>query len=371
MLVKIFSLTFLAIFISFCGPNLLDRGPFSVFVMSPDSEGNYEEKEVTLTSLQDINTMDGDVAKIINASYESTELELLNESPVKTYYMLKDSVAKATNYETLVFFTAYHHFETIYNFWYDNGFFEGNELPKSTLVYKPNLIISKTEPSLTQKRKNNASFSLFTNSFFLYKTEKNEISPYALSLSTLAHEMGHRIMFYLWANTNLSFYFIEAKINAYNRSALDEGFADWCSYVVTGNPEGIYKDLGQSQIFRKLPYDYKLSQVENKGNFYYDGVLLTQSLYAVEQKDEDRIKITKVLFQALRNFRTVWIENNFVGLTNKFEFYYFINEIIKEAAKEDPSSTVHYCEAFYNRYNTPVNQLMIENQCRLLGVIPK
>jgi hypothetical protein len=297
------SLLLLALVAAGCG------GPGTTFrvVDVVNADGSFGLKNVELTTLTDVDGVNGDVATFLGSSV--IQLDSLvpmqdrggaraafvpESSPVHINYIVDDGVVVGSDFDSLMMLTAYAHFETATLHFQRLGV----NLPISPppVDYNPTI---KGGTDFGFPKSDNAAYFVPTDSFVLLPMRILQDIPFAMNTGVIAHEMSHRVFYYqAWGGQLFAAFAGHANAllaqNNFNRAkATDEGLADFFAASVTGDPLFLAKstpgyvweerDLTQLWVLNASWLDGIEPEVEGTYNPYAAGTVLGSALWQLSQ----------------------------------------------------------------------------------------
>lgn len=286
-------------------------------------------------TLRDLDNLDGDYLKMTQggnlyiASLEGSLVEADRYSDglnPQLRYDVVDGVIVPKDYSSLVMMSAYYQFDYLYSQMEDKlgfkpaSFFENLPVTKIEALFEPKISILSDSTTIDATGKLNAAFSPQSWQFILFQRSAIERMPLAVNLQVLAHEFGHSIFqkyFYKGQSSDTDPFQL-----AYAYRGLNEGFADFISYIYTGSTDVLRASLSMPRAsngenianerdFRNTTFSYKTfattygsSNAACQGSFYCLGTIFARTLYNAKQKlaasgTFDEAKFTPALIGAL------------------------------------------------------------------------
>jgi hypothetical protein len=341
--------------------------PYAARVVAPTGDGNYALREVAFATLTDLDGMTGEVASVrvhgkLDLGSDVDEI-VHSDDPDGIYldlggaprlaYDVEDGVVVPLDYQSLEILSLYHVFETVYTFWRDEGGIAATDLGTPRLFYDPRLAIAGEGMSLEIIAKLNAAFLPGPRDFWWFRTSRLEEIPLKLNLGVVAHEFGHLLFDLDFAAQQVTAY---DDANAFNTDVLNginEGLADFYSFVVTKNDDEYVASSELLAEERNLPVPWTRStlyEADCQGSFYCEGSILASALYEIAtQGDRSALEVASVVRAALPSFREDWD-----GLKETYDFGYeqLVNRILDGAGDD----RLAWCEIFLRWFDTPYNR---------------
>jgi hypothetical protein len=203
----------------------------------------------------------------------------------------------------------------------------------------------------------NAAFLPGPRDFWFFKTSRLEDVPLNMNYGVLAHEFGHAAFDLAFAKKDVTFYepnpndadtSATAEEKATILSALNEGLADFFSWVVTGKLSEFGESLAILGKERVMPVAWTLSELDDNGDgtictggFYCEGSLYSSALYEISKVDGlSAIGVGKGVFAALGDLRDDW------EASQKGESFDQSNIINRINARIDGGTNAKVCAIF-------------------------
>jgi hypothetical protein len=354
----------LAFIVFSCGDNKPSK-PYKALI--PVKEGSeYFLKAVTYKTLEDPQTVSGTLADIYGGIdiFAGEGLIAQQTRPSIRYIIDEKGVMVPLDFHTMSMLTIYYHIEQVVDFWTKEVSLSFEEdIKKSKIYYEPD-VEGKLMGSIVIKiqTKTNESFSYDSkhNYFRVYRNSSaKEKIPIRLSLNVFAHEFGHKLQFNIWAGADANFEKTSNKDSKFVHKAIGEGFADFCSYVVTED-ENILESFSsvESRKNRVLPVGFTQFYLDRVylregSNFYLWGSLLASALYLSikeragnESLSVAKIAVAKEVISAMRKYSSDWKSHKEEA---DFSYFYLIKRIIDEGDGE--ANKEIYCKHFEAYFN--------------------
>jgi hypothetical protein len=273
-----------------------------------------EEKE--LTTLENPHSLEGSLFKLflggtieINSNVGSLVEGKSRDNASKGLLRLTSRNGAIVGRDTTAFLalSAFYSFEQVMKKTKDATGFEPSELKNNNepfhIFLEPALIDGKTAKQAVIIPKLNAAFNPFSDEFYFFRRSELELRPFSANIKVIAHEFGHALFkkaFFKGQNdfcvpgTQQEFnqrlndkYFAGRFSNEFAISGLNEGFADFNSYVMSSSPRVLSGAvLGANDESRALDGpEFTFSQIPSgsvcTGSFYCIGTLFARALYSI------------------------------------------------------------------------------------------
>ncbi len=345
--------------------------PFVARLISSEG-GEYALRQVTFSTLEDIATVSGTYGQLrgsASLSVDSNASEVIASADpdsiyshrggsVQTDYQIKSGVIIPRNFQTMEMLSLYYNIERIAQFWTDNMGIDFQAIGFPGLFYNPKL--SSEVGGVTQEVEAvmNAAYLPGVRDMWFFRTSPRENIPVKMNFAVVAHEFGHFIFDYRFANFDPKTYQPLLQSNERFLSGLNEGLADFFAYLVTRSPREFAKSLTKLDVERSLPVAWTYSSIKEsgcKGGFYCEGSLLASALYEISQEPGvTAVSVGRMVYQALPIFRTAWISRQ---ATETFDYADFLAILIKNS--EDKRAL--YCTVFRKWFD--VESLRVKLPC--------
>ncbi len=277
-----------------------------------DASGRLSLKDVVLATLEDLETVRGDVAELVGGATLSSSPDFLvlrdrgasrgavvrNPGPVAARWIMDGDVAVPSDFDSLVMVSAYAHLEKAALFFSAIGVTEAAQ--QVPVYYSPSLPDAKT---LGLPETDNAAYFPDADGFILLSMEILQEIPFGTNPGVVAHEYAHRVWYYgIWdgemfaaINEHQQDGWDLQEAAAWNRlRATDEGIADFFAAAVTGDPGFLAesvppslsdpRDLARMRIMDaawlagSLPLDSR-----GQLNVYAPGSVVASTLWSIAQ----------------------------------------------------------------------------------------
>lgn len=233
-------------------------------------------------------------------------------------YEVKDGVVVPLSYQSLVMMSAFRNFDLIFSQLEaltgvtPAALLQRRTAGQYTIWFEPRIDLRDEGTSSSVTAKLNAAFMPEQGQFLLFERSEIERVPLAANLQVVAHEFGHAVFDYLFFADTFS---SDSPIGAnYALSGVNEGFADFFSYLMTGSTNVLEASLGDlgavdERNFGTVTFDYSYSaaalQTVCAGDFYCIGTLFAQSLYMAykDLSDTDKATFRTLVFATLAGSR--------------------------------------------------------------------
>lgn len=347
-----------SIFILFlsCSSQDSANAPYKSYVLYLDTSQStlgtpyYTLGVKDLSDLADISVLDGTYFSIKEGGTMEVDVneegELISAERFKSgatpnlRYKVKDGLIIPKDYNSLILLSVFYQFQEIFsNLEQYTGVNPGSIVEKArdrkiSIWYEP-VIVDKHEnksSSTSEVAKLNAAFIPGQKQFVLFQRSSLERVPLAANLSVIAHEFGHALFEYVFYSDNYDEK-EDKDFEIYPISGINEGFADYISYIYTG----VSNILGSSFLFAKdyiqrdfavttFTYDKikaniitstftsketDISRLKDTctGGYYCYGTLLARSFWQAARSSgydgERRFEYLKKIFEALSHVREI------------------------------------------------------------------
>jgi hypothetical protein len=388
-----------------CAPETPDKVKVRALVI--DSKGTgYAPEEVVLSTVTDIVSMEGAVAKMIGGAsirVDSEDPELLNApteeafgeamlkgagSSVKASYIDHDGVLWPADFHTWNIVTAYYNFEKAFEYFQTVGKLTLADIGEPTTVYYfPEFILKDSSPD---PLRDNALFYPPVKALMVLPFEELQAAPLAINSGVIAHEYSHLIFnkrvyagrrlpeaLLLWGGVDGS------SPGANLLKALDEGFADYHGFGTTckspsgcdtrflrtslGDAKSAPRDLNDTtrcmdETLRERLYLDNVNTFSSKEREYQLGSIIASSLYHAAQSLGRHEVLQGALVASysdpsadnpgLRQLieRTINNQSDFNLVTVSWV-------IVNHVKKVDPVLATAVCNQFIDRLQIPVGFL--------------
>lgn len=261
---------------------------------------HYLLSDVFFYYLTNLETLDGNFFKLYRGGSLQQDQNLLiikNNKDLKLNYKIIDGVVVAKDYATLAMLSAYYQFDFISSNLKKISNIDMqdivNKYGKIEIFFEPKLSQDEGGLVLTQFPKENAAYLPYFHKFILFSRSKLENVPLSMNLQVIAHEFGHSI----WEFTlNHGESLVCDRLGVeYAINGLNEGFADFFSYTLTGSSNILYSSLNNVLLsdmrnFSIISFDYDqindpLSFVHKicEQNYYCLGTLFANALFQTQK----------------------------------------------------------------------------------------
>lgn len=358
-------LAFAALFIlaSCAAPEEPVTYPIRAEIVASDN-GDYRLQEVTFKTLTDVRKMKGSIATLLGGASLNvninTEEIIRSDDASKIYrepgnavnldYFVRDGLVIPKNFKSMEMLGLYYAYERTLLFWQDKVGIDFQTEGYPSVYYNPSFSSAKkgqrTEVVLTL----NAAYLSGAKDFWFFKTSRREKIPVKMNFGVVAHEFGHFIFDRYFAEFDASFYKTDREANHIKLSGMNEGLADFFSYMVTGSVDEFAASLEDLGKFRKMPVPWRLSTLERsgcEGGFYCKGSILASALHEIaNSSDESAWEVGQAVLAALPLLRKDWQEQRNSHL---FDYDRLLNRILEVIAAEKRPL---YCTVFLEWFDT-------------------
>ncbi len=344
---KILQLSILGLLFTACvEPEAEDLSfPFRAEILASD-RGYYELQTVQFETLIDIRSVSGSLGRVeagatLDVSSDIDEI-IKSEQPDDIYadrgsglkidFYTDGGVAIPENFVSMEVLGLYYSYEKTVLFWQSNLGLDLSSSGYPSLYYNPKIRDqtggSSTEVTLAL----NAAYLSGVKDFWFFKTSPQEKVPVKMNFGVIAHEFGHYIFDLYFADFDPSAYVTSSFSDDYFLSGLNEGLADFFSYMVTGSVQEYAASLDELDQQRRLPVAWTNSTLNSSacvGGFYCNGSVLASALYEIANTAEfDPVQLGSIILEALPAFRSYWEENQGTGSVTLFQFVNQMTELM-------------------------------------------
>jgi len=214
-------------------------------------DGSYSTRDVELTTLRDLDTVSGDIARMWGGATvhadpglspadagASRDAYVDDAAEVRVSWIADGDVAVPTDFDSLTMLTAYAHLEVVTRHFADLGVAVADD----TIPVYYNPAVAKAD-EVPFPENDNAAYFPEADAFLLLPPRVLQDIPLAMNPGVVGHEYSHRVLYYqLWGGE--MFASVEehreqpGSLNAWNRlRATDEGVADFFGAAITGDPD--------------------------------------------------------------------------------------------------------------------------------------
>ena len=246
------SLWFALSLLSACGPD--PAAPVKVMAIIPDETGTYGTREVQLTTVENVTTLQGSVLKLIGGNRVVVDgndptqqinggiqnltdeqryevLVRLKGGDVRGHYVDRSGTLWPDDFHTWNMVTTFYNFERAYDYY--NFIYDGvdpKELRDQRVMYWAEVNLNSTEPIV-----DNALYLSFIKSFVVTPFKNDQLVPLAMNLGVIGHEMAHRVFNYkAYSDLGLHPVLSTWNLESFNwLRSMDEGLADFHGYSAT------------------------------------------------------------------------------------------------------------------------------------------
>jgi hypothetical protein len=330
--------------------------PITARIVTSDN-GVYRLQDVTFESLEDLEQVSGRVGALeggaaLNLASDIGEI-IKSDSPEQIYqkrgeaveldYYIRDGVVYPKNFKSMEMLGLYYVYEKTVAYWQDTMNVSLDDLGYPSLYYNPSLKSSEDGQTTEVTLALNAAYLSGVKDFWFFQTSELEKVPVKMNFGVIAHEFGHFIFDRYFADFDPGAYDSSSPINRDELSGINEGLADFFSYLVTGSVNEYSASLAELGRYRTLPVSWTLATLDESGcvgGFYCKGSILASALYEISQTATGgKVRVANLILEALPLFYQDW-----VAYQDRFEFGYhlFINRFLEvsSAAERDGFCTI-------------------------------
>jgi len=269
-------------------------------------------------------TIDFTVGSIVSGRISGTE----DANPIR--YSLKNGVIVPRDTTTLLMFSSFYAFERVFDRLEPVTGIANDALKKVIggryqILFEPTIDSQTSGAETRVSIKTNAAFNSESDNFILFRRSQLEDVPIAANIKVIAHEFGHALFknsFFEQKNDTCPFndragaterqknkFFVGRLNTEYSITGLNEGFADFVSFMMTGdtNPlEGSisFKNTESRSLVGQPFYFYQLvSDASCDGKFYCIGTIFARALYKVASQypknSTEQLAFSRRVFSAM------------------------------------------------------------------------
>jgi len=331
-------------------------------------DGTYRLGDVRIETLTDVDTMIGTVGSIqgqaaLNVDADVSEI-MASQDPdavysdrgqtVHTDYLVREGVVIPQNFQTMEMLGLYSVYERTVAFWQQNFDIPFASVGFPSIYYNPRLRREKDGEQVEVSTTMNAAYLPGVRDFWFFKTASREHVPVKMNFGVVAHEFGHFIFDYQFAEFDRTIYNTKISLNENFLSGLNEGLSDYFSYAVTQSVDEFGASLPELDLERRLPVNWTLRTSLNgtcKGSFYCQGSVLASALYELAQlPGQNSLLVAERTFKALPDFRSFWLLHRDTEL---LDYSAILNAILTQAAADQEA----YCTVFRKWFDTEIVRL--------------
>jgi hypothetical protein len=350
-----------------CGSSSKASFPFQAHIAAFNSgSSGYSLQTVRYQTLNNIDTMDGDVASILGNAAINGEMEISEVlapsdpddvyidvgEPVDLDYEVRGGVVYPRNFDSMVMLGTYYTYENVIAYWRTNLGLDLADFGKLRLFHAPRIKAESQGISITQKL--NAAFFPGPRDFLLFRTSSYESIPLNINFGVMAHEFGHAIFDYQFAKKDAFTYLTDSDTANEQLDGINEGLADFFSFMVTGKTDDFGQSLAELAAERIPPVSWTYSTLLDaeangtcNGGFYCKGSILASALYEIATSNgQSLLNVGKVVYAALDSFRADWLANRNDSL---FDYHYLIKRIVEEAGTDNQTTYCTSCKKWFDK----------------------
>ena len=332
-----------------CGQRQLPEAPYRARIIASVG-GNYVAKVVDYTYLNDVAHMRGSIGEIkghakvnLNADYDDVvatgntdQLYKTVGNSVELNFHLESNVIIPNDMASMEMLGLYYGYEQTISFWQKEFDLDLDVSGKPVLHFNPELAYTSSQEKTVGTQKMNAAFFSTAGDFLFYKTSDQEEIPIKMNYGIIAHEFGHYVFHLRFANNDDSVYKL-ANGKTTEIDGINEGVADFLSYVVTGSVNEFEKSLPALGEQRSMPVSWTYSSLmlaSCYGSYYCKGSILASALHEAAQT-LGGVPVAQLIWDALPYFKEDW--RNY-GATPGFDYDYFLNRIVEQGSASQKST---------------------------------
>ncbi len=346
-----------------CGHKKPNGPPYQAHIVASTPSG-YQLVTVEFQTLTDPDAVRGTLGEVlgdavVNALADDTDIidpsrrsNVYVESgkTVSLDYDIKGNVIYPKNFDSMALLAMYYNFERTFEFWREKLGLTLADFGQSRLFYAPRMRVSENGTVLEGTLKVNAAFVPGLRDFWFFKTSRLEGIPITMNFGVLAHEFSHSVFDMKFGRKDTTVYESESLISQDELSGINEGLADFFSYVVTGSVSEFGASLETVAKERTLPVSWTYSTLASsgcEGSYYCKGSILASALYEIATTgNRSAAEVGKIAFEAMSDFRNDWeVEKN----NSTFDYNYYIGRFL---ARVDESQKGDYCTIFQKWFDS-------------------
>jgi hypothetical protein len=294
---------------------------------------------------------------------------------VRTDYLLKNSVVYPKTFSDMANLAIFYNFELTYSYWVKNLGLNTAGFGRTTIYNNPTIKFSSDQVIGSIEPKFNASFVQGLRDFWFFKESTKADIPIKMNLAVLAHEFTHSIFDLYFAEKKVDFYTMPRKDsddikidttygidydNDFLLSGINEGLADFFSWLVTGRASELGASIASMAQTRVPPVNFKLStyRFDCGDSFYCLGSLLNSALFEIANAPDgvERIQLGKYILLALQSFRQDWIaEKSDTSNAFTMDMDKFVERIVAEEPNADKRTKM--CTIFKSWFDSMQGQI--------------
>ncbi len=282
---------------------------------SPAKAPSFEYGPKTFALIDDLESLKGEGLSMLQGGdlelFERTGTIFSNaffvggNKPVLEY-RLADGVVKPKSSKSLAMLSSMYQFDTLVNELEKISGISRSEFKNKfgdfQVLFQPSIVLNADGEEIRKYETTNAAYVAGARQFALFKTSESEKIPLSFNPQIISHEFGHSIFEYSFfdgkyqtcslANASAEENLFKGRLELeYIVRGINEGFADFVSFVWTGSSNILEASLGKSKEtdernFHLTNIDYDSIGFESstcKGQFYCVGTLWAKALLDVYQ----------------------------------------------------------------------------------------
>jgi len=306
---------------------------------NPDNLGN------TLVDFLGNAALDGEaeIDEIIDPSKKDS-IYIDKGQPIRLDYQGRNGVIHPRNFDSMALLSLLYNYEKTMTFWQEQMDLSFDDFGKLRLFYAPRIKVRGRMGTIENTSKVNAAFLPGPRDLLFFRTARIEEIPINMNLGVLAHEFSHAIFDYRFADKDATVYMLGSERNQDELRGINEGIADYFSYIVTNRVEDFGDSLSVLGKYRTLPVAWSYSELSGSDcpeSPYCKGSILASALFDIAAADgQSPVDVAKIVYDALPLLRTSWLEH---ANDIDFDYHYLIKHIISLAPAEAKNT---YCESF-------------------------
>ena len=345
--------------------------PFRAEILASDS-GFYQLQVVQFETLLDVASVSGslgrveagatlDISSDIDEIIKSTNPNAIYSdrgAGLKIDYYTDNGVIIPENFSSMEVLGLYYSYEKTVRFWQENFNLDLAVSGFPSLYYNPKLQDRSQGSSTEVTLALNAAYLSGVKDFWFFKTSPQEKVPVKMNFGVIAHEFGHYIFDLYFADFDPRAYDTTTYTNEYFLSALNEGLADYFSFMVTGSVAEFGASLDELEEQRRLPVAWTSATLNDSnctGGFYCNGSLLASALYEISATASfTSLSLGTMVLETLSDFRSYWDSNRNVSSISLVDF---INQL---AVKMNEEELQVACPIFAKWFDDDFSRVQLE-----------
>lgn len=278
--------------------------------------------------LTNLNYLNGKYFKLYRGgeiSQKDDNVEFRTRENPRLNYKIVNNVVVGKDYTTIAMISAYYQFDWISaKIEQISGISMDNILSsygKIEIFFEPKFSAENGGIFNETYQKENAAYFPGLHKFILFSRSKEEKVPLSMNLQVISHEFGHSLWDYLF-NKGKTFSCDRLNVE-YSIMGLNEGFADFLSYTITGSTNILQNSLKSKSVSRMRNFSIthfnflQIADIANENNEicnqrqYCIGTLFANALFKTQKAlgyntslligKNSRSEFFKIIVTALHN----------------------------------------------------------------------